>query len=464
MSETTKKKDVVHELAAHIVRCDFDDLDATTVEVTKKSILDTLGVMAAASGMTPECRPLVELIKDAGGREESTIMGFGGRVPAWMAAFVNGALAHSLDYDDLYYEAPVHPSSPVISAALAVAERVGPVSGKSFIAAVTLGNDLSCRIGHGMHWKMDWNPTTVIGAFGATAASGKILNLDNNHMVSALGIALSEAAGTQEMRYSVGNHLGGLRDGYPARGGALSALMAQRGILGPENSFEGRAGLINVHFGGDFDRDALTDGLGQIYQGNQVSIKAWPTCGTSHVYIDSALRIMTQNNLGARDVETITLYAGDFAMLHCEPLNERCQPLTSPDAKYSIPYAVALAVAKGRVTIDDLTPEAIRDPVVLTMARRIHLKLDPAFNAEHGEPPGKVEIGTTDGRTFALALEFGYGHHNNPISTEDVVGKFLDCVSHAVHPVSRTEAEQVANIVMTLEDAPDVAPIIRLLS
>ena len=464
MSASTNKSDVVHTLATHIVRSNFADLDAEAVAITKKSILDTLGVMAAASGITPECRLLVDLITEAGGKEESTIIGYGARVPAWMAAFANGAMAHSLDYDDLYYEAPVHPSSPVVSAALAIAERVGRVSGRQFITAVALGNDLTCRMGLGMRWKMDWNPTTVLGAFGAAAACGKLLGLDKNQMVSALGIALSEAAGTQEMRYSVGNHLGGLRDGYPARGGVLSALMAQRGILGPENCFEGRAGLFKVYFGGDFNRDTLTAGLGEKYQGAEVSFKAWPTCGTSHVYIDAALRILARHDLDAQDIRAITLYAGDFAMLHCQPLEQRRRPLTSPDAKYSIPFAVALAAAKRRVTIDDLTPEAIHEPGVLAMARKVNVRADARFNAAHGEPPGQQEIVTTQGRSYAKELEFGYGHHKNPISTEDLIRKFRDCVAHAARPVSGAAADQVVETVMALEAASDVGQIIRLLS
>ena len=122
MTETMKKKDVAWTLADTVVDTTYEDLPIETVEVTKKSILDTLGVIAAASGISPECRLLVDLIKDAGGKEESTIIGLGGRVPAWMAAFANGAMGHYLDYDDLLYEALVHPSCSVVSAGLAIAD------------------------------------------------------------------------------------------------------------------------------------------------------------------------------------------------------------------------------------------------------------------------------------------------------------------------------------------------------
>lgn len=458
------KQDIIWTLARHIVNTRFEDLTQEVVDITKKSILDTLGVMAAASGLTPECRILVDLVTEAGGKQESTIIGFGTRVPAWMAAFANGALAHSLDFDDLYYEALVHPSSPVVAASLAIAERLGDVSGKDLIVAVALGNDLTCRLGSAVDWKYGWNLTTVVGAFGSTAASGKLLKLDEHVMVNAFGIALSEAAGTQEMRYSVGNHLGGMRDGYPARGGVFSALMAKKGIVGPENSLEGRAGLFHVYFGGDYKRNALTADLGKKFLGTDAAIKAWPTCGTSHVYIDATLKIVTEHNIRPHEVKSITLYAGDFAMLHCQPIEERRRPQTSPDAKYGIPFSVAIAATRRRVNLSDLTLEGIKNPAVLEMAQKVNVKLDPRFNADNGEPPGAVEIVTTTGSSYSKRLEFGYGHPLNPINTADVIQKFRDCVSYSVCPVSKEAADKVIEMVIKLEGMDKIQPIVQSLS
>ncbi|MDI7259282.1 MAG: MmgE/PrpD family protein [Thermodesulfobacteriota bacterium] len=464
MTDHKGKKDVVWILANHLVNRNYEDLNPETIEVTKKCLLDTIGVIVAASGIIPECRLLVDLIKEGGGKEESTILGFGGRVPAWMAAFANGAMGHCLDYDDLQYEVPVHPSSPVVSASLAIAERLGNVSGKELITAIALGNDLICRMGLSIHWKMDWNVTTVLGAFGAAAAAGKLLKLNETAMVSALGIALSEAAGTQEMRYSMGNHMGGLRDGYPARGGALSALMAKQGILGPENCLEGRAGLFNLYFDGVYNREVLVADLGKRFEGINVGIKAWPTCGTSHVYIDATLRIVTDHDLHPQEIESITLYVGDFAMLHCQPLEERRRPPTTADAKYSIPFSSAVAATKRRVLIGDLTPEGIKDPAVLHMAQKVSPKLDTRFNAKKGEPPGMVEITTKEGKCFSQRLDVGYGHPHNPISKEDVINKFWDCISYSARPLSKEAAEKVFETVIDLERVQDIGSFIRLLS
>lgn len=461
---TVKKKNIAWTLAENIVNTRYEALPKEAVQATKKSILDTLGVIAAASGIATECRLLVDFIKEAGGKEESTIIGFGHRVPAWMAAFANGAMGHCLDYDDLHYKAFVHPSSSVVSAGLAVAERVGNVHGKDFITAVALGDDLACRMGLSIHYKIDWLLTSVLGVFGATAASGKVLRLDERTMVNALSIALNEAAGTREMRYSLDNHLGGMRDGYPARGGVFSALLAKQGIKGPESCFDGKAGLFNVYFGGNFKPEVLTAHLGKQFEVAHVGIKAWPTCGNTHVYIDGTLRIITRQNLRPEDIDRITLFVGELAMYNCQPLEERRRPPSPIDAKYSIPFSVAIAAVKRRVAIGDVTMAAIKEQEVLEMAQKVGVIFDARFNSERGAPPGMVEIATKDGRVFSERLEVGYGHPSNPISEEDAIKKFLDCVSYSARPVPRNAAEKIVDTVMNLEKQQNVSSVVRLLS
>jgi 2-methylcitrate dehydratase PrpD len=347
-----------------------------------------------------------------------------------------------------------------VCASLAIAERLGLVSGQAFITAVALGTDIVCRLGSSIEWKMDWAPTTVFGVFGAAAASAKLLGLDVPATVSALGIALTESAGTQEMRYSVGNHLGGLRDGYPARAGVFSALLAERGIIGPQSSFDGRAGFFAVYFGGHCDRGILTHDLGRRFEGARSAIKTWPTCGTSHVYIDCALRIIREHDMRGEQVARVVLLVGDFARLHCEPIHERRRPITVPDAKYSIPYAVAVAIAKGNVRLQHFSAEALRDETVLQLADRITVRTDPRFNAAKGEPPGGVQIELTTGAVYTRELEHGYGHPSDPVSTDDVILKFRDCVSCAAHPPSGAEVDDVVTTAMRLEQLHDIRQLI----
>ncbi len=138
------------------------------------------------------------------------------------------------------------------------------------------GNDLFSRLCLSINFKLPWQRTPLFGVFAAAATSGKILELDEEQMVDALGLAFYQAAGTRELRFGVGSDIGGMMDAFPNMGGALAALMAQRGIRGVRTCLEGKAGLFKVYYGGEYDRDALTTDLGKKFHSADVSFKAWP--------------------------------------------------------------------------------------------------------------------------------------------------------------------------------------------
>jgi len=465
MPETSsaEEKDVAYDLARNVAMITYEDLPPEVVETTKMSILDTLGVIVAASGTVPGVAEMVELAKETGGREESTIVGFGGRVPAMMAAFANAAMGHAIDYDDLHHVAMVHPSSPAVTAGFAIAERVGGVSGRDFIAAVALGNDLACRVGMAVPLKGTWHPTTVFAVFGAAATSGKLLGLDQEQMVDTLGIAFCHAAGTMELREGVGSNLGGMRDAFPAKGGVLSALMAQKGIAGVKNTFEGRSGLFPVYFNGEYDRDVIISELGKKFEGAYVGFKPWPSCGTTHIYIDATLQIVSEHDILPEDIEEITATVGDFAEKLFVPLEGRRRPATTLDAKYSIPFTVATAAVRRQVLIKDFLPEGLKDPAALEMAQKVVPRYDPAFTTVKGRPPGEIELRTKQGKVYKKRLEVPYGHHTNPLSRRDIVKKFKDCAQYALKPLSAKDIDRVIELTGRMEALDDAGEVIRLL-
>jgi 2-methylcitrate dehydratase PrpD len=462
-SQSVNDKDVAYALARNVATLGYDDLPPEVVEVTKMSVLDTLGAVLAASGTVPGIAEMVELAKEMGGREESTIVGFGGRVPAMMAAFANAAMGHALDYDDLHHVAMVHPSSPAVTAGFAVAERIGNVSGKDFIAAVALGNDLACRVGMAVPLKGTWHPTTVFAVFGAAATCGKLLGLDEEQLVDALGIAFCHAAGTMELREGVGSNLGGMRDAFPAKGGVLSALMVQKGIVGVKNTFEGKSGLYPVYFNGEYERDVITTDLGQRFEGARVGFKPWPSCGTTHIYIDATLQIISEHNILPDDIEQITATVGDFAQKLFVPLEGRRRPATTLDAKYSIPFTVGIMATRRQVVIKDFLPEGLKDPAALAMAEKVVPRYDANFNTVKGRPPGEIELKTKQGNVFKKRLEVPYGHHTNPLGREDIVKKFRDCAQYSLKPLSPEDTEKVIELTLGLEVLTDVGRVIRML-
>ena len=201
MTEAQDTRDLSLIFARHVASTNYKDIPEEAVLATKKNILDTLGITLGAGGTIPRYRGLVDLVTEGNGKQDSTIIGFGGKVPAWMAAFANGAMAHGLDYDDIHSKVVVHPGPNIIPTAFAVAERMGKVSGKDFITAVALGIDMESRMALAITWEWDWHLSAVFGPFACAATAGKLLGLGEDKLINSFGIALYQAAGTTEVNW-----------------------------------------------------------------------------------------------------------------------------------------------------------------------------------------------------------------------------------------------------------------------
>ncbi len=457
-----KMQDASLVLARHAKSLRYEHIPRDVITVAKMSILDTLGVTAAASSLTPGIRELVLLTKSAGGKKESSILGFGGRVPVWMAAFLNGAMAHCIDYDDMYDRGFLHPSSSTIPASIAMAERLGDVNGKNFLTAVCLGNDLVCRMGLCINYKFDWQITPLFGIFGATLSCGKLLDFDELKFVHSFGIALSQAATTMEVAYSPGSELRGMYASFPAKGAVLSALMSDIGIAGPIQSLEGRAGLFKIYFNGEYDRNVLLGNLGERFEHIHTTFKPWPSCRMTHPYIDGALSLIKEHDIQPSEIEEVLVYLTRLSEKSFFPLDERRKPVSILDAKFSIPFSVAVALVKRGVRIRDFTRDAIMDPSVLKMAQKINGKPELSFDTE-GTIPGKIDVKTKSGKVFSKWVEFPRGHPKNPVTIEEIITKFKECIAFSHKPVDKSNAEQVVDLVMNMEKVSNVGRIMSLL-
>jgi 2-methylcitrate dehydratase PrpD len=464
IKKAVEKGDAASTFSRHFAATRYGDIPHEAVETVKKSVLDTLGVSIAATSLAPGCRELAELARETGGKEESTLLVFGGRVPASMAAWANGGLAHGLDFDDIYSEGPAHPSGAVVPAAFAVAERVAPTTGRDFITAIALGHDMVMRMTSSLHGDValdNWLPFPLIGVFAAAASCGKLMGFDEGKIQSAVGIALAYSAGAMEIRRG---NLRGLYDSWAAMGGVLSARMAEKGITGPAHPWEGERGFYYVYFGDNYERDILLDDLGTRFDGAKVGYKPWPSCASTHPCIDATLRLLQEHQLSADDIGEITVFVGTHALENCEPLDYLRTPKTILDAKFSVPFTVALACTRKRITLGDFTPEGIKDQAVLKLAERVVPKLEPKLTASHGLDPSIVEIKTKTGEKYSTRTDFVYGHYRNPMTMEAIIDKFKDCASYSATPLSQDRLEKAVAMVVKLEEMDDVSRIIRVLS
>jgi len=452
-------------LAKNIVDTDYDDIPRHVAGVTKRSLLDAVGVILAAGKLGEGCKQFVTLAIEQGGKKESSILGFDAKVPACMAAFANGSMSHALDFEDTHDTALVHPNAAAIPAALAIAESLGNVSGKDFIAALTLGSDLVARLGLAVKEnpvEYGWYMPPILQAFGATTVSSKLLKLDVEQIRNALSLTLCQATCSAELIYSSHSMIRAIRDAFSAKAGLLSALLAQKGIMGFDQPFEGRAGLFNMYSKGKWEPLSLTKELGKIFEGANVSFKPWPSCRGTHAYIDATLQVLEKHHLKPVEIKEIRLTVSPVNKMLCEPLENKMNPATAIEAKFSLPFTAATAIVHGKVTLEHFSPRALSDPVVLELARKVSYGVDEELSLRQATQ-GSLQIEAKNGRTYSKSLEFAWGHPDNPMSDEAFVSKFMDCARHSVKKFSRRTLNKIVELILNLEEIKDISELTRYL-
>jgi 2-methylcitrate dehydratase PrpD len=459
----SKLPDLSQEFARMVANTTYETLPASAIDGAKKSILDTIGVILGASGVEPAVRGVVDLVREAGGKSESSILGFGGRAPALWASFANGAMAHCLDFDDHAPEGH-HPSSSIVPAVLALAERAGGVSGREMIAAVAAGQEVFLRLRRNVESRKDWHLTTVLGVFGAAAAAARVMRLSPESIGDAFGYAGMQCCGTMEMMYSMGSSQRALYAGFSTKGAVLAALMAQKGISGVQTMFEGKAGLFNVYLGGKYDREAMVAGLGQVYSGGEILYKPWPSCGLSHGFIHSTMTLMKEHQLTIGDIKELRVNVGDFGLELCTPIETRRAPQTSADAKFSIPFCVAVAATHGWPKVEHFFGTGLNDPSVLAAAKKVVPVANPEFDWNSKLPKGRLDIETVDGRTFSMVGNDVPGDAESPMTWEYLYEKFQSTAKLAAVPPSVEKMNKVQELVRHLETLDDATDVLRTLS
>ncbi|MFM0498419.1 MmgE/PrpD family protein [Paraburkholderia caledonica] len=452
--------DISQVFSDHVANTRFDDLSAGAVEAAKKSILDIVGVTLAGSGMEPAVRGVADVVLDAGGRQEASLLGFGGKVPAQSAAFANGVMAHCLDFDD---QTPwgAHPDSSVVPAVLALAERKGDVSGRDLITSVALGQDLFVRLRCNVGWRQDWNLSSVVGAFSSAAAASFVQGLPQEQIAHALGVASMQSSGTMQVIFGIGSDLRGMYAGFTAQGAVMSVLLAQKGITGIAELFEGKAGIFNVYFGGKYEREKMLEGLGKEYLGASMLYKVWPAVGNVHTYIHATIELMKEHALKASDIEQVKVFVGDFHQRMCYPLELRRAPATLVDAKFSLPFCVALAAVRGGIRIADFSASALKDPDVLAIAQKVVPVEDDSLDWKVKIPDGRMEIITRDGRRLERVGHGVPGSPEAPLAWDAIVAKFRDCASVAARPIAPNKIEQAHEMARNLESLDDATMLLK---
>ncbi len=362
-----------------------------------------------------------------GGAGPSTVIGFGTHLPPACAAMVNATLAHAMDFDDTHLPSLMHPSAPVASSALALAEMFGR-SGTDVLTALVVGNEIACRLcmaapgafhGKGLH------PTGVLSPPVVALIASRLMGLDEHQALNAMGIACSQGSGLLEA-YQDGSWVKTLHPGWGAHGGIAAAFLARAGFTGPATGLDGRFGLLRAMLDGpgtELDTQAVTGDLGSRWESRSNFYKLYPNAQVLLPFVEMVMEIRREI-CGIEGVTAIRVeIPARFIPVVCEPRAAKIAPRTNTHARASLAYAVAVALVRGSAGIDDYSDEAIFDPEVLRIAALVsHAALDPV---PHGDGfSGALTITLADGSSHRLEQVSRKGHPEEPDTPAAVEAKF----------------------------------------
>ncbi|HWN32175.1 MAG TPA: MmgE/PrpD family protein [Pseudonocardia sp.] len=385
------------------------------------------------------------VVHEWGGNGAATGFGRADLLPAPSAALLNGTLAHSLDFDDTHLPSVLHPSSSVVPAALAAAERFG-AAGPAMLAAAAVGVEVTCRLGmagydeelgNSVFFERGQHATAICGAVGAAVAAGMLAGLDAAGLTSVIGIAASMGAGIIEANRT-GGTIKRVHCGWAAHAGVAAADLARHGLTGPPTVLEGRFGFLQAFCGDRVHVERVTDGLGEQWETPGIFFKPYPCNHFTHAGIDAALALR-RDGVRAEQVRSLTLgVPAPVLRTIAEPPEEKARPRSGYHAAFSGPYTVAAALVGGGglgVFHEDFTDRAAADPVRLELAARVRCVADEESTAIFPRQfPAVLTAELLDGRTVTRRVLANRGGPRHPLSAEELSAKFTGNAARALVP------------------------------
>jgi 2-methylcitrate dehydratase PrpD len=445
-------------IVEYLCRTTYDDVPAAALKVVKEQVLAVLGTTIAGAS-AEGCKTVVESAWELGGKEEASILIYGGKVPAQQAAFVNGVMGRALDFCDAL--APgAHIGSAIVPGSLAAAELAGKCSGREFLTALAVGTELAVRLNLGESEYDGFDPTGVCVVFASTAAATKILNLSENETWNALALAFNKCGGSFQANID-GSLAVRVIEGWVAETGITCARLAKKGITGPANFLEGVYGYFHL-FGKDrVSPEAVLAGLGKDYKVGKLVFKKYPSCGLTQGSTDVILGLMKEKDFGADDVEGVEITVPPYTYkLVGQPFQVGSNPKVN--AQFSIRYCVANALFRKSSKLSHFEEKAVVDPLILKLAEKVYVISDAAME-KRGHTPLDMRVIMKNGKEYLKEIDFVPGFPEKPLSKKEHEERFCDCVAFAAKPIGNDRVKKIINEVDNLEAMDDVRNLISLL-
>jgi len=437
--------EITRTLARYVVSSNLNDIPEAVQSEAVRSIVNWLGCAVGGCRHETIDRAL-EGLGPFSGKPEATLMGRGEKLDIFLTALLNGISSHVFDFDDTHLKTIIHPAGPVASALFALSEHM-PISGAEFLHAFILGVEVECRIGNAVypeHYDVGWHITGTAGVFGAAAAVGKILALDEQKMVWALGIAGTQSSGFREM---FGTMCKSFHPGRAAQNGLLAAFLAQKNFTSSDQVLEAKRGFSNV-MSTQHNYDEITENLGQSFEIALNTYKPF-ACGiVIHPSIDGGIQLKNELNLTGGEIEKIQLKVAPLVL----ELTGKKTPQTGLEGKFSVYHSLAVAIIHGAASENEYSDSCVRNPEVIALRDKVEAVIDETMRDDEA----RVTVICKDGRIVEKHVPHAIGSLERPMSNDDIEEKFIGLVSKVLGQEKTVNLLKLAWSVSSLDDVSEI--------
>jgi 2-methylcitrate dehydratase PrpD len=438
-------------LAQFACQTTLGDLPPRAIATAKAGIVDCLGVMLAGS-REPLASILIDVTRALGGEPHATVVGHGYKTSLPRAAMINGAMGHALDFDDTTVALKGHPSVVFLPPVLAAAEA-SSAGGADVLLGYAIGFEVACAVGAGMgldYWDgLGWHPTGPLGCLGAAAGTARLLGLDEERTVTAIGIAASQASGLRE---NFGTMTKPLHAGHAAETGVTAALLARAGCTASPTAIEGRFGFLHAFSGGrGYDADLATARLGGRLAliDSGIAIKTYPSCGSTHAAVEALLQILRRHPIDPTEVRHVEV------RVNFDPPRSLIydHPRTPMEGRFSMQYCIATALVDRQLGLGSFTDAKLRRPETQQLMRKIQLVRHPgrAGRPSFEEPYHEVQVALGDGRVLRDRAPDRSDGRVDEATMLAIAAKYRDCAALTLSPESVESSLRLASAIETLE-------------
>lgn len=447
------------KLSEFVTDTRYEDIPVVTAKFTKELVLGVLGTTVAGATQ-PDVNPMVKLAREWGGKEEATIFVHGGKVPAYNAAFVNSIMARALDYED-GMPPGVHVGASVIPSALAAAELAGGCSGKEFLAAVALGSEMTAKLSSCSLFD-GFDPTGIVSVIGATAAAGRIIGLSSTQMLNALALAFNRSGGSFQCNIDGVLAVTAIQ-GFASQNAIVCVQLAQRGITGPQNFIEGIYGYLHLYGKDKFSPQDVTKNLGNPFLFHNTVCKKYPSCACTIAGTHAALELLREHRFSPEDVQSVEVRQAPYCYkLVGHEFKTGANPRV--DAQFNVQYCVANAILRGGSKLEHFEESKIKDPKVTEFVEKVAVISDSALEEKGVECTlgATIKIVTKSG-VYQKLVKDAPGMPANPLTKEEHIEHFHDCMSYARKPLPVESIAQIIAFIDELEKIRNVCDIVPLM-